>query len=309
MSHAAGPLESSEGLFAGPPDLLERLPMLRTVLQKTATNWAEEIRDISATVPHAGLAGVEIGPSQSMAAATADQGVACVLEAPKWNGRLIASADHAFVNLVVEMLLGGDGTEQPYGGHRPLTKVDFKLVHLVLVQLANALEAAFEPVAATDFVVGQPAERVSFEVLGRMTVPIVAARFRLSALGQSGELTLMMSQSLLSPMRNALSRVAQPESAMPDPAWSQKIHSEVTRTNVELVAVLDEQTLSLSEVARFAVGQTLQLRASPDGQVLVECNGERLIRCQMGKANGAYTLRVHEFVDQEQEFMEDILAS
>jgi flagellar motor switch protein FliM len=78
---------------------------------------------------------------------------------------------------------------------------------------------------------------------------------------------------------------------------------------VELVAVLDEQETSLAEVARFAVGHMLHLRATPDGLVSVECNGERLINCHIGKANGVYTLRVHDFVDQEQEFIEDILAS
>lgn len=309
MSHAAAPFESPEGLFVGKSDLLDRLPMLRTVLQKTASGWADQIRNISATVPTAKLVGVESGPSETMIASVAHHSVACVLEASKWNGRLIASADHAFVDTVVEMLLGGDGTEPVPGTSRSLTKVDFKLTQLVLEQFAIALSAAFESVAPTKFIVSEAASRANFDVLGRMTVPIVAARFRLNALGLGGDFTLMMSQSLLSPMRNALSRVTPPEAAMPDPAWSQKIHSEVTRTNVELVAVLDEQTMLLSDVARFAVGQMLQLRATPEGQVLVECNGERLIKCQMGKANGSYTLRVREFVDQEQEFMEDILAS
>jgi flagellar motor switch protein FliM len=40
----------------------------------------------------------------------------------------------------------------------------------------------------------------------------------------------------------------------------------------------------------------------------VECNGERMLWCHLGKANGVYTLRVDGFVDREQEFMEDILA-
>jgi flagellar motor switch protein FliM len=309
MSHTAAHLEAPEGLFSGPQDLLERLPMLRTVLQKTATHWADNVRSISASVPTACLLGVEGGPAERIIAGTSNHSVACVLEATEWNGRLIVSADQAFVVGVVETLLGGDGSEPPPAADRALTRVDFKLAQMVIEQFANALAAAFESVKPTSFAVGPAAARVNFEVLGRMTVPLVAAKFRLSVLGLGGDLTLMMSQSLLSPMRNELSRVTPPEAAMPDPAWSQKIHSEVTRTNVELIAVLDEQMLPLAEVARFAVGQMLQLRATPEGPVLVECNGERLINCQIGKANGAYALRVHEFIDQEQEFMEDILPA
>jgi flagellar motor switch protein FliM len=149
---------------------------------------------------------------------------------------------------------------------------------------------------------------VSFDVLGRLTVPIVAAKFHLFALGLGGGITLMMSQSVLSPMRNELSRAARPEAARPDSAWSQKIQGEVSRANVDLVAVLDEQELSLADVAGFSVGRVLALNATPNGSVRVECNGEPLINCEIGKANGVYALRVRDFINQEHEFIEDILA-
>jgi len=109
-------------------------------------------------------------------------------------------------------------------------------------------------------------------------------------------------------MRNELSRTAGPESVRPDPAWSQKIQSEVSRASVGLVAVLDEQELTLADVARFSVGQVLPLSASPEGVLRVECNGEALLNCEIGKSNGAYALRVRDFIDQHQEFMDDILA-
>src|SRR5262245_8183163 len=111
MAQTAVAPKSLEGLFAGPQDLVDRLPMLRTVLQKTATTWADLIRGISATTPKVVLVGIESRPVESMAAATANQGVACVLEAPKWNARMILGADNEFVFTAVEMLLGGDGSE------------------------------------------------------------------------------------------------------------------------------------------------------------------------------------------------------
>jgi flagellar motor switch protein FliM len=243
-----------------------------------------------------------------MIASTASQAVACVIEAPKWNARLIICAEYEFVFTVAEMLLGGDGSEPAPLPDRPLTRTELGIAQLAFEQFASALEQGFSLVAPATFQVGEAAARVSFDVLGRLTVPIVAAKFHLFAVGLGGGITLMMSQSVLSPMRNDLSRTASPESVRPDPAWSQKIQSEVSRANVDLVAVLDEQELSLFDVARFAVGQVLPLSASPDGIVRVECNGEPLINCEIGKSNGAYALRVRDFVDQEKEFMNDLLA-
>jgi flagellar motor switch protein FliM len=282
--------------------------MLRTVLQKTGSNWVENLRSISATVPEVVLVGVESGPPETMLQSTANQAVACVVEAPKWNARLIICADHEFAFTVVEMLLGGDGSEPVQMADRPLSRAELGLVQLAFEQFAYALEQAFASVAPTNFIAGPASHRVGFDVLGRMTVPVVAAKYHLFALGLGGGITLMMSQSVLSPMRNELSRTASPESVRPDPAWSQKIQSEVSRANVDLVAVLDEQQLPLLDVARFAVGSVLPLRATPDGVLRVECNGEPLINCEIGKSNGVYALRVRDFVDQEREFMEDILA-
>jgi flagellar motor switch protein FliM len=299
---------SLEGLFTGPQDLVERLPMLRTILQQTASKWAGEIAGISATTPEVTLSSVESGPAEAMLAAVDNHAAASVLEAPNWNARLIVCADHAFVLAITEMLMGGDGSEPPSPADRPVTRVELGLATVVFEKFAGALEQAFAPLSHTNFITGAAEARANFEVLGRLTVPVVTARFRLAVFGQAGDITLTMSQSVLSPMRNELASPAGPEKVRPDPAWSQKIQSEVTRASVELVAVLDEQEMSLAEVAGFSVGQLLQLRASPDGVLCVECNSERLINCEIGKSNGVYTLRVRDFVDHEQEFMEDILA-
>ncbi len=308
MAQSTATRRSLEGLFAGPQDLVERLPMLRTIFQKTATSWIEQLSGISATTPEVVLVGVESGPPESMIASTANQAVACVFEAPKWNARLIVCAEYEFVFTVVEMLLGGDGSEPVPMADRPLTRTELGMAQVAFEQFASALEQGFSLVAPASFQVGAAAHRVSFDVLGRLTVPIVAAKFHMFALGMGGGITLMMSQSVLSPMRNELSRTAGPESVRPDPAWSQKIQSEVSRANVDLVAVLDEQELLLADIARLAVGQVLQLGAAPDGVLRVECNGEPLINCEIGKSNGSYALRVRDFVDQEREFMNDILG-
>src|SRR5690554_5583736 len=104
MSHGAAPRENVEGLFAGPQDVVERLPTLRIVLEKTASSWVEQIGKISASTPTAVLTRVESGPAESMIAAVSNQAVACVLEATDWNARLIVSADQQFAFAVVEML-------------------------------------------------------------------------------------------------------------------------------------------------------------------------------------------------------------
>jgi len=86
------------------------------------------------------------------------------------------------------------------------------------------------------------------------------------------------------------------------------MQNEVTRAHVMLNAILDERMGMLSEVARFKVGHVLELNATAHGRVRLECNGEQLMWCHLGKSQGKYTLRVDEPVDREQEFLNEILA-
>ena len=48
--------------------------------------------------------------------------------------------------------------------------------------------------------------------------------------------------------------------------------------------------------------------STPRTRVHLECDGQRMVVCQFGKSNGVYTLRVDDFIDREQEFMNDILS-
>ena len=69
------------------------------------------------------------------------------------------------------------------------------------------------------------------------------------------------------------------------------MQSEVTRAHVVVSAVLDERMGDLGEVAQFKVGHVLELNATAHGRVRLECNGERLMWCHLGKSQGKYTLR------------------
>ena len=86
------------------------------------------------------------------------------------------------------------------------------------------------------------------------------------------------------------------------------MQSGITRAHVMLTAVLDERMGDLGEVARFEVGQVVELNATAHGRVQLECNGERLMWCNLGKSQGKYTVRIDELVDREQEFMNELLS-
>ncbi len=299
--------ESLQGPFSAAPNFLERMPMLRVLLERMAGACAESLRGASALPVQVALQGLESGAAGDLLAPLEGSGVTAVMHAPKWESRLVACADRAAVFALVEMLLGGDGSQPPYTAERAVTKLETKVMGAFFHRVAQALSGAFAPVGATPVMVEGCAQRFDLDAIGGRTGQLVLARFRLELPGRGGDFVIAIPRPVFAPMREALSRVSPKEPTKADPRWSQRIQNEITRTNVPIRAVLDERWITLEEVSSLKVGQVMQLNATPSSRVRVECNDEPLLWCQLGKSNGVYTLRVDEFIDREQEFLDDIL--
>ena len=281
--------------------------MLRVVLERMAAACAESFRGACALPAQVVLQGIEAGPAGEMLASFDGAGVGGVLHAPKWDARLLVGADRAAVFTLIEMLLGGDGSQPVYASERPLSKLETKVMGTFFHRVAQALSAAFASIATTPLAVEACGDRYDFDAVGGRNSQVVVARFRLELPERGGEFVVAIPRSVFAPMREALSRATPKEATKADPRWSQRIQTEITRTSVALRAVLDERWVSLEEVSSLTVGQVMQLNATPSSRVRVECNDEPLLWCQLGKSNGVYTLRVDEFIDPEQEFLDDIL--
>jgi flagellar motor switch protein FliM len=281
--------------------------MLRVVFERMAGVCAENLHGATVLPAQVVLLNIESGPAGEMLAPLEGVSAAGVLHAPKWEARLLAAADRAAVFTIIEMLLGGDGSQPAYAAERTFSKLEIKIAGSFFHRVAQALSASFSSIADTPLVVEASADRFDFDAIGGRNGQVVVAKFRLELLDRGGEFAVVIPKSVFAPMREALSRPSPKETNKPDPRWSQRIQNEITRTNVGLRAVLDERWIPLEEVSSLKVGQVMRLDATPTSRVRVECNDEPLLWCQLGKSNGVYTLRVDEHIDREQEFLDDIL--
>jgi flagellar motor switch protein FliM len=296
--------ESLQELFAPRGGGVERLPLLREVMEKAASACTEEVRTLIGMPLRLGLDRLGSGTGADMLQGKGDRALA-VLDAPGWESKLLVRADRAAVFGIVETMLGSDCSQPPHVPERALTPLDVALAEFYFGALSRGLATAFAEVAATTFSIDPPMDQMDLEgLVGNM--PVAIAGYRLDV---GGELLVAIPNAALEAMRQPLSLAPAKAEARPDPGWAQQIRHQLTRADVTLTAILEERPGLLGEVLGLAVGQVIDLEATPQSRVRVECNGEALIWCDLGKSNGVYTLRVDSFVDREQEFMEDILAA
>jgi len=232
--------------------------------------------------------------------------IAAMFHAVDWDTRVLVGFDRDFIFTIVEVLFGSDGSEPPVNEERAFSNIEMRVAQTLFEEAGKALQAAFAPVSRTNLKLERIETRMDFAIIGRRNNQAVVAKILIMALGRGGEMFVIIPQSALGPMRRSLAHVVSSDVAAADPRWSKQMRSEVQRTSVTLRAVLEEQLIELGEAADFHVGQVIELQATPTTPVRLECNGQPLFQCQLGQSAGAYTLRVDEVVDPDQEFINDL---
>lgn len=286
----------------------ERMPMLPAALERIALACAEELASLSPLRPKVSYLGLDSGRVAELTDSEGGARLVGMLHAPAWDAHLLVSFDRDLVYTYVDLVFGGDGTQAPYTEPRPLSRIERRIAQSFLARLAGTIALAFNPFAPTSFVPDGELGRIDPDRLGGPNAPVATARYRLQAGQGRGEFKIAIPDAVLTALKPAFARPPQGNSGASDPSWTQQIHNEINRTRLTMRAVLEERQRPLADIAELRAGQILPLDATPRSPIRVDCNGEPLLWCEMGQSNGSYTLRVHGFVDREQEFMNDILS-
>ncbi|MGX1101219.1 flagellar motor switch protein FliM [Amorphus sp. MBR-141] len=286
---------------------IDRLPMLHVIFDRVSTHCADGIRHLAASQCYYSLSNIESGRIGDVLEEYEGNAVVGVFNAPGWDSHVLVGFDRDFVFTMVEALFGSDGSEPPIDDERPFTNIEMRICQTLFEQVAKAMKESFSLISNTTFKFERLETRLDFAVVGRRNNQSVVAKFLLQAINRGGEMFVMIPQSALTPMRQTLARAFTGDSSVRDPAWVRQISSEVRKTSVTLNAILESREISLGDISELKVGQVLQLSATPRTRVKLEGNNQPLFWCQLGQAEGLYKLRIEEMVDQEQEFIDDIL--
>jgi flagellar motor switch protein FliM len=286
---------------------LDRLPMLHVIFDRMSTSCAEHLRHMAASPMYYSLSGLESGRVTEILEMYEANAVAGIFHAPEWDSHILIGFDRDFIYTMVEVLFGSDGSEPPVEEARGFSTIELRMAQTLFEQVAKALQASFSLIVDTKFKLERIETRMDFAVIGRRNNQAVAAKFLLQALNRGGEMFVIIPQSVLNPMRKVLSHVVTGESSGRDPRWMKQIATEVKKTEITLTAVLEERFLSLSEIADLKIGDVIELQATPRSRVKLEGNQQGLFWCHIGQSEGSYVLKVDEHIDQEKEFLDDVL--
>jgi flagellar motor switch protein FliM len=295
-----------ERLLDGARVSIERMPMLHVIFERTASQCSDSLRQL---LPSPALFSVEsIATERIGDVIDGHDGntVIGIVHVQAWEARILIGLDNDFIFALADGLFGGDGTERPFSERRPLTNIELRLAEKALELVGKALQGAFATVCETSFKLDRIETRLDFVAIAPRTAFGVRAKIKVRIMGRELGIFILIPQTALNSVRQGLERDPAAEMSVRDPRWSKQINEEVGRTEVTVRGVIEERQLTLDDIASLRAGEALTLQANAKTKVRLECNAEPLFFCDLGQAGGFYTLRTGDFVDQQENFENDL---
>jgi flagellar motor switch protein FliM len=307
-------LRRQAALKDGPERLLdaggisvERMPLLHAIFDRMLTQCSESLRALCSSPAIFSVVSTQTERMGDILSTFEGRVIVAIFQAAAWDARIILAFDHNFLFSMAEALFGGDGGEPAVQEDRPPSNIEMRIGQAIFDRVAKSMQAAFATVTETTFKFETIETRMDFAVIVPRGTFALLTTVNLQILDRAGEMYVVLPQPALNAIRQALAHDTTKDTAARDPRWVRQMQNEITRSEVKVRGMIEERQFTLGDIANLKVGQILHLHATAKSRVKLECNSQALFWCQLGQADGRYTLRIDEAVDKEQEFMDDIL--
>lgn len=273
----------------------ERLPMLEVVLDRLERMLTTSMRNFTSENVDVSLDGLTAQRFGDYLGSVPLPAMIAVFKAVEWDNFGLITVDSAMIYSIVDVLLGGRRGSVPMRIEgRPYTTIEASLVERLIRLILNDLGNAFAPIAPIQFRFERMETNPRFAAIARPGNASVVIKLRVDIEDRGGCVECLIPYATMEPARDLLLQMFMGEKFGRDSIWEQHLAREIWITEVDLEAVLDEQTVSLNDVMRLEVGSIIHLNAKPDEPVLLRCGQVGMLTGRVGQRGDRLAVRIEE---------------
>ena len=287
---------------------VDDLKSLETVFRELAASFGSRFAGQIDIAVGAELADVKTLEKDAISSALAQSALVCLVPVAKWGSRLVLAADRSFVDFGTEALFGSGASAATANTARPLTSVDLGVARQVFTDVTAALDQMFAAGAEPIFQIGELMEATHLAPNTVTETRMICCAITLKAAGRSGQVRILLPRSSFKPMQDSIARMLRQPAHHSDPAWAKKLRLEVSRAHIDVEAYLQQGSMTLEQIALLQVGQILQLPKDAIDQVRLRSGRQALYKCRLGKAGNAFTVRVTDHINEEEDLLDELAA-
>jgi len=271
----------------------ERLPMLEIVFDRLVRILSTSLRNFTGD-------NVEVGIDNIVSLRFGDYlnsiplpAMLAVFRAEQWDNYGLIMVDSALIYSVVDVLLGGrHGTAPPRIEGRPYTTIERVLVQQLIQVVLTDLTTSFEPLCPVNFRFDRLEVNPRFAAISRVNNAAVLARLRVDMERRGGRMELLLPYATLEPVRELLLQQFMGERFGRDSIWETHLADELWHTEIDIEAVLDEQTMRLADVMKLQPGSRIVLNCSLGAPVTLRCGGTALFEARAGRRKNRMAVKI-----------------
>lgn len=237
------------------------------------------------------------------------------LKAERWGCTVYLTADATLVFSVIEAMYGAQGNMGNVGSvdeDRPFGMLEQKISALLAGHLASSLDQVFAGNGQANgqalFAAGECTDTAEFDRENFERSRLFACRIDVTAAGKTGQVHLLLPRSTHKPMQDAVAAFLRRPMNQTDPSWAKKMRQEVSRARIELEAFIQQGSMTLDALSMLEIGQVLKLPADAMEQVRLRAGDQQLFKCTLGKSGIHFTVKVGDPVNQEEDFIDELVA-
>lgn len=271
----------------------ERLPMLEIVFDRLVRMTTTSLRNFTSDnveVSLDSITSIRFGDYLNSIPLPA---ILTVFKAEEWDNLGLITVDSSLIYSIIDVLLGGGrGTSAIRVEGRPYTTIELNLVRQMIEIVLEDAEAAFAPLSPVKFSLERLETNPRFAAISRPANAAILVELRIDMEDRGGKIEMLLPYATIEPIRELLLQMFMGEKFGRDPIWEGHLASEVFSSDVELDAVLFDRRMSLNDVMKLDVGQTLMLETGPDDPVILKCGDVKLSEGIMGQQEGNISVQI-----------------
>ncbi|MBI2586234.1 MAG: flagellar motor switch protein FliM [Rhodospirillales bacterium] len=277
----------------------ERLPMLEVVFDRLVRLMSTSLRNFTSDnveVSLDNIASIRFGDYLNSIPLPA---MLSVFKAEEWDNFGLITVDSSLIYSIVDVLLGGRrGTAAMRIEGRPYTTIERSLVERMVHVMLSDLSSAFEPLSPVTFRFDRLETNPRFATISRPSNAAIVTRLRIDMEDRGGRLELLLPYATLEPVRELLLQMFMGEKFGRDSIWETHLAEELWMTEVDLEAVVDQQTMRLSDVFNLKVGSRIMFSATPDSLVSLRCGDVAMYTGKMGRKGKKIAIKIEEKIEK-----------
>ncbi|MBV2144322.1 FliM/FliN family flagellar motor switch protein [Falsochrobactrum sp. TDYN1] len=284
------------------------LKSLAHVFKDASAHFCDRLKHGCAAAFDVEAGAVESADDRTFSAILEQAAIIAPLKAERWGCTLYLTADATLVFAVIEAMFGAQGNLGSVDTERPFGMLEHKVSGLLASNLASALDQVFTGGGQSLFTPGECADMAEFDPEAFERSRLFACRIDVTAAGKTGAVHLLLPRSSHKPMQDAVAAFLRRPMNQADPAWTKKLRQEVSRARIELEGFIQQGAMTLEALSRLEVGQVLALPVDAMEQVRLRAGHQQLFKCTLGKSGIHFTVKVGDPVNQEEDFIDELVA-